>query len=204
MDPAPLPPPTPSALRRRLPLLVSGLVIVVLAGALIVSFSGGGSTDDAEVIRLDPGAQQPPDLVSGQDLAGTRLPRLTYTTFDGDTRELATNGRPMLINMWSSTCAPCVAEMPALEKVWLANRDSIDIIGLDHIEPPELGRAMAERTGVTYPLGRDTKGIILRELGGVGLPYTVLVASDGTILATHAGALTEAQFTALVKTATGN
>jgi len=30
------------------------------------------------------------------------------------------------------------------------------------------------------------------------------VASNGTILATHSGALTEAQLTALVKTATGN
>jgi hypothetical protein len=94
--------------------------------------------------------------------------------------------------------------MPALEKVWQANRSDIDILGLDYLEPPELGQTMADRTGVTYPLGRDVKGSILRSLGGIGLPYTVLVATNGTILATHSGALTEAQLSALVKTATGN
>jgi hypothetical protein len=94
--------------------------------------------------------------------------------------------------------------MPALEKVWQANRDDIDILGLDYLEPPDLGQVMADRTGVTYPLGRDSKGSILRSLGGTGLPYTVLVAPNGTILATHSGALTETQFTELVKTATGN
>jgi hypothetical protein len=62
---------------------------------------------------------------------------------------------------------------------------------------------MADRTGVTYPLGRDLKGTILRSLGGTGLPYTVLVSSNGTILITHSGALTQTQFTDLVKTATG-
>ena len=124
--------------------------------------------------------------------------------FDGSTKELAPNGKPLLINVWSSTCVPCVTEMPALEKVWQANRNDVDILGLDYLEPPELGQAMADRTGVTYPLGRDVNGSILRSLGGIGLPYTVLVASNGTILATHSGALTQAQFTELVKTATGN
>jgi cytochrome c biogenesis protein CcmG/thiol:disulfide interchange protein DsbE len=93
--------------------------------------------------------------------------------------------------------------MPALEKVWQASKDDITILGLDYLESPELGQAMADRTGVTYPLGRDEKGTLLRSLGGVGLPYTVLVGKNGTILATHSGALTEAQFTELVKTATG-
>ena len=93
--------------------------------------------------------------------------------------------------------------MPALEKVWQMSKNDITILGLDYVEPVELGQAMAARTGVTYPLGRDTNGSILRSLGGNGLPYTVLVASNGTILATNSGALTEAQFAELVKTATG-
>lgn len=203
MEPAPLPPQTRSALRRVVPLLLVGLVIVGCATALVISFSKEPSIDTSEVTRLDPNGTQPPELATITDVTGTRLAGLTYVTFDGATRDLATSGRPLLINMWSSTCAPCVTEMPALEKVWLANRGEIDVLGLDHIEPPELGRAMAARTGVTYPLGRDVKGTILRDLGGSGLPYTVLVGADGTILATHSGALSEAQFTTLVKTATG-
>jgi len=177
---------------------------VGFAIALIVSISGGSSKTASDVTKLDPNAQQPPEFADTNDVTGTRLPKLSYVAFDGSTKDLAPNGKPLLINVWSSTCAPCVTEMPALEKVWQANRADIDILGLDYLEPPDLGQVMADRTGVTYPLGRDSKGSILRSLGGTGLPYTVLVAPNGTILATHSGALTETQFTELVKTATGN
>lgn len=203
MEPAPLPPQPRSALRRYLPLTVVGVIVVGFAMALIVSFSGGSSKTSSDVTKLDPNAQQPPEFADTNDVTGTKLPKLSYVAFDGSTKELAPNGKPLLINVWSSTCVPCVTEMPALEKVWQANRTDIDILGLDYFESPDLGQAMADRTGVTYPLGRDSKGTILRSLGGVGLPYTVLVSSNGTILATHSGALTEAQFTELVKTATG-
>lgn len=203
MEPAPLPPQPRSALRRYLPLAVAGLIVVGFAIALILSFSGGSSKSTSDVTKLDPNAQQPPEFADTNDVTGTKLPKLTYVAFDGATKELTPNGKPLLLNVWSSTCVPCVSEMPALEKVWQANRNDIDVLGLDYFESPELGQAMATRTGVTYPLGRDTKGTILRSLGGVGLPYTVLVSSNGTILATHSGALTEAQFTELVKTATG-
>jgi len=204
MEPAPLPPQPRSALRRYLPLTVAGLIVVGFAIALIVSISGGSSKTASDVTKLDPNAQQPPEFADTNDVTGTRLPKLSYVAFDGSTKDLAPNRKPLLINVWSSTCAPCVTEMPELEKVWQANLADIDILGLDYLEPPDLGQVMADRTGVTYPLGRDSKGSILRSLGGTGLPYTVLVAPNGTILATHSGALTETQFTELVKTATGN
>lgn len=203
MEPAPLPPQSRSAFRRYLPLSVAGVVVVGFVIALVISFSGGTSSTNSDVTKLDPDAVQPPEFADTRDVTGTRLAKISYVAFDGSTKDLAPNGKPLLINVWSSTCVPCVKEMTALEKVWQANRDDIDIIGLDYFEAPELGRAMADRTGVTYPLGRDAKGTILRSLGGDGLPYTVLVASNGTILATHSGALTEAQFTELVTTATG-
>ena len=203
MEPAPLPPQPRSAVRRYLPLMVAGLVVVGFALALFVAFSGDTTPPSSDITKLDPNATQPPEFGDFNDVTGTRLPRLTYVSFDGSTRELVTDGRPLLINVWSSTCVPCVAEMPALEKVWQMSKNDITILGLDYVEPLELGQAMAARTGVTYPLGRDTNGSILRSLGGNGLPYTVLVGSNGTILATHSGALTEAKFAELVKTATG-
>ena len=203
MEPAPLPPQPRSTLRRYLPLTVAGLVVVGCVIALVMSFAGGGSSPTADVTKLDPNAKMPPEFANPNDVTGQRLPKLTYLTFDGETKQLTTDGKPLLINVWSSTCVPCVSEMPALEKVWQASKDDITILGLDYLESPELGQAMADRTGVTYPLGRDEKGTLLRSLGGVGLPYTVLVGRNGTILATHSGALTEAQFTELVKTATG-
>jgi hypothetical protein len=48
---------------------------------------------------------------------------------------------------------------------------------------------MIERTGITYTVGRDPRGTLLRSLGGNALPFSVLVGADGRILATHAGQL---------------
>jgi thiol-disulfide isomerase/thioredoxin len=207
MEPAPLPTdPRRSTLRRLGPLLVAGVVVIGLAVAVGIAFSRGSSpSKDADTITLDPNATQPFNAIDGgADPTGLKLGGLTYVTFDGQTRDLATSGKPMLINVWSSTCAPCVSEMPALDRVWRTDGDRIDILGIDYYETADLGRAMAERTGVTYPLGRDTKGTILRTLGGTGLPYTVLVGRDGTILATHSGAMSEAEIRSLVATATAN
>ena len=208
-DPAETGPDTPATARRTprqrwLPVVLAGVAVLVFATALGVSFLGGSSGDSADIERLDQNAAAPPELSSTQDdPVGRKLGALTYTTFDGATKDLRPDGRPLLLNFWSSTCAPCIKEMPALNAAWEANRGRIDVLGLDYFEAPELGQAMADRTGARYPLGRDAKGILLRRLGGVGLPYTVLVGTDGTILATHSGELDQAGFQRLIDTAAG-
>ena len=217
MDPAPPPStsstddrsaPTGAARRtpaqRWWPVVVSGVCVLGFAAALTISFLGGSSNDATGVVRIDPNGTQPPELASNiDDPVGKKLGALTYTAFDGTTVDLQPNGKPLLLNFWSSTCTPCIKEMPALDAAWRANAGAIDVLGLDYFEAPELGRAMADRTGATYPLGRDAKGTLLRRFGGTGLPYTVLVGKDGTVLAAHAGELDQAGFQRLIDTAVG-
>ena len=210
MENAPLPPdqhprpPTGAPWRRWIPVVFVGVVVLVLATAVVVSMFGGSGSGSADVVKLDPDGTLPPGLPdSSDDPVGQRMGALQYTTFDGRTVALETAGKPMLLNFWSSTCAPCVREMPALDQVWRANRDRIDVLGLDYVEAPELGRAMATRTGVQYPIARDAKGALLRRFGGTGLPFTVLVGADGTVLAVHAGELDVAGFQRLIDTAAG-
>ncbi|MBU3700954.1 MAG: TlpA family protein disulfide reductase [Acidimicrobiia bacterium] len=210
MENAPLPPhqhhrSSPGASWRRwLPALLAGIVVLALATALAVSVLGGSGSDPSDVVKLDPNGTLPPGLPdSSDDPVGQRIGALQYTTFDGRTVDLATDGKPLLLNFWSSTCAPCVREMPALDQVWRANRDRVDVLGLDYVEAPELGQAMAARTDVQYPIARDAKGTLLRRFGGTGLPYTVLIGADGTVLAVHAGELDAAGFQRLIDTAAG-
>ena len=201
MTTAPLPDRPTAPSRSRWPLIVSGVVVVALAIAVVASFLGGSSTD--RVDRLDPTISAPPgDLSPGVDPTGTKVAGLTYATFDGGQRRLAAEGKPLLVNFWASTCAPCVAEMPALDAFARDNADRVSVLGLDYGETPEMGRSMLERVGVTYPVGRDPKGTLLAAFGGRGLPYTVLIGADGTVLAAHSGAMDQTQMTALLDTAT--
>lgn len=212
MDTTPLPPePTPAAPRPRAArrtvsrttiALVAG-VSVLLAVGIVLAFRP--SNNSSEVIKLDPDATEPFNgLTGGPDVVGQSVHGVTYLNFDGYQAPLHPGDTPVLINFWSSTCAPCIKEMPDLEAAQKAHIGEITVIGIDHLEVPELGLAMIERTGITYAIGRDPRGTLLRSLGGNALPFSVLVDSDGTILATHAGQLDAAGIEAFIAPALVN
>jgi cytochrome c biogenesis protein CcmG, thiol:disulfide interchange protein DsbE len=193
------PVPAPRRVSRGL-LAAVALATVVLAIATFVAFRSDG--DDTTTERIGSGGTLPPfdqgSLEPTVDVEGDALPPLEYETFDGAAAELSTGGRPLVINFWAAYCVPCVAEMPAIEQAYQANRTQVDVLGLQVQEAAEPGLAMVERTGVTYPLGRDLRGDIVRELGGVNLPTTVFVTADGTIADVHVGAVTADELQALI------
>ena len=178
-------------------LWASALAVVVLAVATIVAFTAGdGGSTAGDVQQIDPNATAPAGidgLDTGVDVTGESLPAVSYKTFDGVEVPLNTDGKPLLINFWSSICAPCVKEMPDLEQSYQANRDRVGYLGLQVSELPEFGLRMIEQTGITYPTGRDYPGKVFRAFGGSVLPRTVLVRADGTIAYVHTGALTAAE-----------
>lgn len=90
-------------------------------------------------------------------------------------------GRVVLLNYWATWCAPCVEEMPALER--LADRlggnaavlaVSVDRQGNALVEPfvRKLGLAR-------LPIYLDPKGESMRALGVRGLPTTILFDREG-------------------------
>ena len=49
--------------------------------------------------------------------AGTPLPAMQFTDPAGATLDLAAQDGPVLINLWATWCAPCVKEMPQLDRL---------------------------------------------------------------------------------------
>lgn len=49
---------------------------------------------------------------------GNELPDFTLTDPAGNTLAMASlKGKPLLVNLWATWCAPCVAELPQLDKL---------------------------------------------------------------------------------------
>ena len=90
-------------------------------------------------------------------------------------------GRPLLINYWASWCAPCIAEMPSLQKAAVKLQpDDIEVL-LISIDRGGLRIALPvlRAHGVTAPkLGFDPKAALSREMGVQGLPTSFLLSAD--------------------------
>jgi thiol-disulfide isomerase/thioredoxin len=78
-------------------------------------------------------------------------------------------GRPLLINFWASWCAPCIAEMPSLQKAAeQLHPDGIDVllISIDRGGRQKAVLVLQSR-GVTAPrFGFDPRGGIVARNGG--------------------------------------
>jgi len=105
--------------------------------------------------------------------------------FLGGSRQLSELiGKPLLINVWASWCGPCRAEMDSLER--LSRRfggKPFKVVGISTDDDPKAAYAFIKRTGVTFENYIDKHLVLENMLGADRIPLTVLVDSDGRVLA---------------------
>jgi peroxiredoxin len=126
--------------------------------------------------------------VGARDAAATQaLFALTLQDAAGSAQALAQwRGRPLVVNFWAPWCAPCVEEMPDLQRV----RDDyhargVEVIGVG-IDTAARIRAFRDQHAITLPLlvaGAEgsSLGDQFGNKAGV-LPYTVLIGADSRII----------------------
>lgn len=173
------------------------LAVAVLAAVVydrVVSDDDGPGAEVA--IRLTPADREDNVAVpaggptDGEAVPATRMPRL-----GGGLGSLADyRGQPMVVNVFSTSCAPCIKEMPALEEVHQELGDRVAFVGLALNDSERQAQDLVDRTGVTYDILRDPAGKLWQELGGHVMPTTFLVSADGQVVGVHPGAATAETF----------
>lgn len=116
------------------------------------------------------------------------LPAVTLDCLGGGTavRLAGLDGKPTVINLWASWCGPCREELPLLAKAHNELGDRVQMVGIDFADDaPDLALILAAKAGVTYPLVADPTSLVRAGLLVVGLPQTVFVDEQGTIVATE-------------------
>ncbi len=115
------------------------------------------------------------------------------TTLDGNVVSLSDlKGKVVVVDFWSSWCAPCRAEGPVLAETYKKWRDrGVEFVGIaiwDEVGPVN---DFIERHGIEYINGLDN-GRILVDWGVSGIPEKFFVTADGEVVKKIAGPNTEA------------
>ncbi len=138
--------------------------------------------------------------------AANGLPAITLPCLGGGRSvDLAGLRGPLVLNFWAQWCGPCREEAPLLQKLHERAGSKLTVLGVDWQDPrPGKAIAFADELGMTYPQAADPEAATRAPLRIQGLPMTLFVDRDGTVVYTHPGALTSMrQITRLVTTKLG-
>lgn len=168
----------------------------LILGLAVLAAVGGGFVEHRRQLAVP----------TPSSLVGQSLPALTLADLDGHDHPLSDyRGHRLLLNLWASWCAPCLGELPALQHAQdKFGERGVIVIGIAMDDPARV-RAFLAQHPVRYPillgrLGADDTSITLGNRGQT-LPYSMLVGADGSILATHEGALSDAMLNRWLATA---
>ena len=142
-----------------------------------------GGCDRQSDKAAQPAASAPAGSVSaGIDRSqnGSTLPNLTLTDPAGGKLPLASlKGKPVLINLWATWCAPCVAELPTLDK--LAARGAVRVVTVsqDAGDPAKVAVFLKDKGLTRLPAWLDPDNDLSFHYATGTLPTTVLYDSAG-------------------------
>jgi thiol-disulfide isomerase/thioredoxin len=180
--------------------LAVAVAIVVAVGIIIASGGGSNTTSSDDDVTLTSGNDLAPSIGTNAAVTGRTLPHVGIQTLAGDTFATADLiGRPLVVNFWYSTCAPCKRELPAFAAVQAKLGDQVRFVGVDTFPPSDDEAAFARDRGVKYELLYDPNGELTSAVGIANSPQTLFIDAHGTILE-QTGELTADRLEELIRT----
>ena len=110
-------------------------------------------------------------------------------------------GKPLVVNFWARWCGPCRVEIPELIRVQQRLKErGLVVVGIGLETSPDTVREFAQAYEMDYTvlLAKDRGVALMQALGNPagGLPYTLVIAADGRLVAKKLGLISKAELDA--------
>ncbi|HPU15244.1 MAG TPA: TlpA disulfide reductase family protein [Polymorphobacter sp.] len=162
--------------------------VVIATLLLTVSLHACGSKTPATDGNADtakagtPQASAAANVAVDRSHAGTPAPTFGFEARGGAVKHMADfGGQPVLVNLWASWCAPCVAELPALNALASAKAGQLTVLAIS--QDMEGWKAVDKRfkpdAFSTLNPYLDQPGNYALALGAKGLPVSILYDAEG-------------------------
>lgn len=96
----------------------------------------------------------------------------------------------LVLNFWATWCPPCREEMPELENFYKNYGEKVQFFGIDQQESADKVSTFLQNNDYTYPVLLDTNGEIGQMFKVNGIPTTVIIDGNGTVIYRKTGGVT--------------
>ncbi len=141
--------------------------------------------------------------------AHAQLPNVRVENPRGETistATLANKNLPLIVSFWSTTCAPCIVELDAMNRLldeWRAEAQfEIVAVSTDDARATAYAKTFARGKGWSrFTMLYDKNQEFMRALNVSVIPHTFILDADGKIVYSHIGYTpgTEAEYIEIIK-----
>lgn len=123
--------------------------------------------------------------------AAKAAPNVAFTDAKGVRHTLKSyQGKYVLLNMWATWCAPCVAELPALARL-KASVPGMTVLAVDLTgkkeTPAKADAFLKSHNAASLGAYVDTETVFMRSFTAAVMPTTVLIDPQGKVIARAEG-----------------
>jgi thiol-disulfide isomerase/thioredoxin len=154
--------------------------------ALLLLAACGRAPDENQVGPDQPGwagpREEAPTGKLDRSHAGTAAPATAFEDPEGQPASLLDfRGRPLLVNLWATWCAPCVAEMPTLDALAKREGDRLQVVTISQdLDGREKVEAFFGKQGYrNLETWLDPQMALMADLKVDTLPTTIFYDANG-------------------------
>lgn len=122
-------------------------IVLLLMAALATGGCDKQSTPGSQANESLPAAKAADPANLDRSHKGEAAPDLPFTDALGNKRSIADYaGKPVLVNLWATWCAPCVKEMPMLDALAASKGDALQVLTISQDTDGKSGKALDKVT----------------------------------------------------------